>query len=141
MYRARHRAAKKLRRWHKAKTTYITSGKYSRYDEPSIVKRVEQRLFKADCELASSRAHVVQCRGRFLRLRTVLALYEKMRVSDEPDLSLRLFWARARLRLLKPVPLPDLRDMWPGQRSNIWEYNREHFGLALTWGLMHIDQL
>ena len=71
----------------------------------------------------------------------VLALYEKMRVSDPSDLSLRLFWARARLRLIQPVPLPDLRDMWPGQRSNIWEYNREHFGLALTWGLMHIDQL
>ena len=138
---ARRLAAKKLRRWHKAKVTYITSGKYSRYDEPSVVKRVEQRLFKADCELALSRAQVVQCRGRFLRLRTVLALYEKMRVSDEPDLALRLFWARARLRLLKPVPLPNLRDMWPGQRSNIWEYNQEHFGLALTWGLMHIDQL
>ena len=88
---ARRLAAKKLRRWHKAKTTYITSGKYSRYDEPSIVKRVEQRLFTADCELALSRAQVVQCRGRFLRLRTVLALYEKMRVSDEPDLLLRRF--------------------------------------------------
>ena len=75
-----------------------------------------------------------------MRLRTVLALYEKMRVSDPSDLSLRLFWARARLRLIQPVPLPDLFE-GHGQRSNIWEYNREHFGLALTCGLMHIDQL
>ena len=70
---ARRHAAKKLRRWHKAKATYITSGKYSRYDEPSIVKRVEQRLFKADCELASSRAHILP---RAIRLVTLRARFK-----------------------------------------------------------------
>ena len=111
---------------------------------PSIVKRVELRLFKADMELASARAHVVQCRARFVRLRTLLALYAKMRESDGDDLVLSYFWARARVRVLQHVPRPNLKDMWPGHRSNIWEYNREAYGLALTWAwrmLTHVDML
>ena len=48
---AQRHLAKKERRWRKAKETYITSGKYSRFDERSVVKRVEQRLWKADVEL------------------------------------------------------------------------------------------
>ena len=139
--KAREHAAKKLRRWHKAKETYVTSGNYSRYDEPSVVKRVEDRLWKADVELATARAHVARCRIIFVRLRTLLALYEKMRESDPVDPVLCGFWDRARVRVLEPVPLPNMRDMWPGQRSNIWEFNRESFGLALTWGLMHLDNL
>ena len=105
------------------------------------MERVEQRLWKADVELASARAHVSQCRARFIRLRTVLVLYEKMCESGEEDPVLRSFWDRARKRVLEPVRAPDTRDMWPGQRSNIWEYNRQAFGLALTWGLTHVDEL
>ena len=134
-------AAKKLRRWEKARATYVTSNNYSLYDLPSIRKRVEMRLFKADVELASARAHVAQCRARFVRLRTLLALYEKMRESDDDDPVMSYFWARARVRVLEHVPLPDLKNMWPGHRSNIWEYNRQAFGLAFTWGLTHLDML
>ena len=64
-----------------------------------------------------------------------------MRESDCEDPVMSYFWARARVRVLEPVPLPDLKDMWPGHRSNIWEYNREAYGLALTWGLTHLDML
>ena len=138
---ARRHCAMKLRRWQKAKTTYIDSGNYSRYDEPSIVNRVEERLWKADVELATARARVAQCRISFVRLRTLLALYEKLCESDPADPVLRRFWDRARVRVLEPVPMPNLRDMWPGQRSNIWEYNQESFGLAPTWGLTHLDNL
>ena len=138
---ARRQSAKKLRRWHETKATYILSGNYSRYDESSVVKRVEQRLWRADVELATARARVVQCRISFVRLRTLLALYEKMREFGPVDPVHRRFWDRARVRVLEPVPMPNLRDMWPGQRSNIWEYNRESFGFALTWGLTHLDML
>ena len=36
------------RRWNKKKKTYHDSGKYSVWDQPSIVKRVEQRMFDAE---------------------------------------------------------------------------------------------
>ena len=137
--KAKGLVAKKLRRWYKAKKTYIISGKYSHFDSRSIVKRVEQRLFKADCELAEARASVVQCRDSYLRLRTLLALYEKMRVSEAVDPSMRVFWERAKRRVLEPVEAPDTRDMWPGQRRNIWEWNEESYGLALSWMLRGIN--
>ena len=103
------------------------------------MKRVEQRLFKADCELAEARASVVQCRGRWLRLRTLLALYKNMQVSAPEEACPRVFWERAKRRVLEPVVAPDTRDMWPGQRRNIWEWNEESYGLALSWMLRGIN--
>ena len=131
--------AKKLRRWHKAKKTYVSSDVYSIYDGPSVFNRVKDRLLKADCELAEARARVVQCRGSWLRLRTFLALYHRMCESSSDDEVMRQFWERAKVRVQEPVPEPDLRDMWPGQRRNIWEWNEESYGLALTWLLRHIN--
>ena len=130
---------KKLRRWHKAKKTYVSSGAYSIYDGPSVAKRVRDRLFKADCDLAEARARVVQCRGCWLRLRTFLALYHRMCEPSSNDEVMRQFWERAKVRVLEPVPEPDFRDMWPGQRRNIWEWNEESYGLALTWMLRNIN--
>ena len=31
--------------------------------------------------------------------------------------------------------------MWPGLSHNIWEWNQRNFGLAVTWGLTHLDCL
>ena len=33
------------------------------------------------------------------------------------------------------------KDMWPGLKSNIWERNAREYGLAITWGLTHMDFL
>ena len=125
---ARRLVSKRFRRWHKAKKTYISSGKYSYFDGPSVAKRVQQRLFTADCNLAEARGHVAMCRVQFVRLRTFLKLYERLRVEPypNPDTVLMGFWERAKRRLLEPIPVLDTRDMWPAQRRNIWiEWNEE----------------
>ena len=124
-----------MRRWYKAKKTYISSGKYSPFDGPSIAKRVELRLFDADCNLAEARANVAVCRIQFVRLRTFLKLYERLRVEPYPNPDPMGFWERAKRRLLEPVLVPDTRDMWPAQRRNIWEWNEESYGLSLAWML------
>ena len=43
------------KKWEKVRQTYVESGKYSRYDPPSVVQRVEGRLLKADGDLANAR--------------------------------------------------------------------------------------
>ena len=109
------------------------------------MERIEQRLWKADVELASARAHVSQCRARFIRLRTVLVLYEKMCESGEEDPVLRSFWDRARnkrvrLSLFGPL-IRGICGQGSVQTFGNTNYNRQAFGLALTWGLTHVDEL
>ena len=141
---AQRAVQKKQRRWNKAKVTYITSGNYSHYDHPAVVRRVHQRLQKADVELGQAKAHLVVCQMRWVRLRSFLAWHARMLECECEDPVVARFYERARVRLLEPIEAPEWSAMFLGlakPRRNIWDVNREQFGLDLTWGLMHISQL
>ena len=51
------------------------------------------------------------------------------------------FYQRAVTRLNEPLPEPSWETMWPGYGHNIWEWNQRHYGLAVTWGLIHDNSL
>ena len=42
-------------------------------------------------------------------------------------------------RWTEPTPMPDWQSMWPGRGNNIFDDCASKFGLALTWGLTHVD--
>ena len=60
---------------------------------------------------------------------------------DDPGPVLLAFQQRAHDSLEIPVPMPHWKSMWPGLGRDIWEFNRRHYGLAVTHGLMHSDEL
>ena len=133
------------RRWKKKKQTYHHSGKYSVWDQPSIVKRVEQRLFDADIELGKARALVAFRRDRYIRWRSYYMLTKRM--DEDPrafvaDYDMMGFWLRSVRRIAEmPTAPASWRSMWPATFNNIFDWNTEHFGIALTWGLTHTDSL
>ena len=133
------------RRWKKKKQTYHHSGKYSVWDQPSIVKRVEHRMFDADIELGKARALVNFRRDRYILFRSYYMLTKRMDENPEAfvrDYDMMGFWLRAVSRIADMPTAPALwRSAWPATYGNIWEWNAQHFGMALSWGLTHVDAL
>ena len=70
---AQHDVNKKERKWDRVKKSYLDNDKYSRWDEPSVVARVELRLLRADIGLGKARAVLVQRMGSCTRVRAFLA--------------------------------------------------------------------
>ena len=58
--KAQHELEIQERSWLRVKETYVDSRTYSRWDEPSVVKRVEERMLAADIALGKARARVIQ---------------------------------------------------------------------------------
>ena len=60
---------------------------------------------------------------------------------DDWDEQKRLFLLKdvAFDRLHRRDPKPSWESMWPGFKRDIWEWNQQQYGLALTWGLTHYD--
>lgn len=147
MYLAEHEVQKYTKKWLKVKQTYIDSGKYSYFAQPSVVERIRMdRLWKADCNLGEAKAIYVHKRTRWMRLRT----YRKLRKAywasydgDDWDETKRLFLLKdvAFDRLHRRDPKPSWESMWPGFKRDIWEWNQQQYGLALTWGLTHFDNV
>ena len=141
-----HQAERRLklaeRRWEKKKKTYIESGKYSMWDVRSVVSRVQARLLEADKELGEARAERAFWRGRWLRRRSfdrLWALYMKDPFNPEAielsQLALR--------RWTEPTPahVPEWQSMWPGLGRDLFDDSARRCGLAMTWGLTHVDHL
>ena len=123
---------KKERKWERVKKSYLDNDKYSRWDEPSVVARVELRLFRADIGLGKARAVLVQRMGSCTRLRAFLAWHARLVATGGQNPLVQRFYQRAFDRVQKPTPLPKWKSMWPGMSHNIWEWNRQNYGLAVT---------
>ena len=132
---AQHDVDKKERKWERVKKSYLDNDKYSRWDEPSVVARVEQRLFRADIDLGKARAVLVQRMGSCTRVRAFLAWHARLVATGGQNSLIERFYKRAFDRVQKPTPLPKWKSMWPGMSHNIWEWNRQNYGLAVTWEL------
>ena len=132
---AQHEVAKKERKWERVKKTYMDKDIYSRWAERSVVQRVEQRLFRADIELGRARAVLVQRTGAHTRQRCYLVWHRRLLACNAADPLIVQFYQRALARVKERAPLPKWKSMWPGMSHNIWELNRQNYGLALTWGL------
>ena len=150
VYRKRMVAAERQfkiikRRWERKKRTYIDSGKYSPWAEASIVRRTRQRLIDADVELGEAWAVSVQCRDRWVRWRSCAALMlhqdRQVRLHGVSDPTLEPFVERAMRRVCAPCPKPSWKAYFEGLGHNIWDWNAMHFGLGVSHGLMHSDQL
>ena len=147
MYLAEHDVRKFTKKWLKVKQTYIDSGKYSYFAEPSVVERIKmERLWTADRNLGEAKAAYVHKRTRWTRLRTYRNLRKALDASfdsDDWDETKRLLLLKdvafARLQQHRRDPKPSWESMWPGLKRDIWEWNQQQYGLALTWGLTHYD--
>ena len=138
---ARYDLQKMEKKWSKVKKTYVDSGNYSRYDHKSVVERIEMRLFKADGDLANARLTHLRCRINWTRLRTYTKFRALWLQTQGEDPVINQFYQRAVTRLNEPLPEPSWETMWPGYGHNIWEWNQRHYGLAVTWGLIHDNSL
>ena len=109
--------------------------------DKSIVARVEERLLTADGELANARLTRMRARVHWIRLRSYRNLRRRWIETGGDDPVIDRFYRRAWARMNEPLPEPQWQSMWPGMGHNIWEWLQEHYGLALTWGLVHMDDL
>ena len=128
------------RRWERKKKTYFDSGKYSTYDVQSKVHRIEMRLFEADKELACARAVYWQRRGKWLRERSLDVLGKRLDENPE-DLDMLILWQTQATRILQEPPMPHWTSIWPGLGSNIYDGIVRHYGMSVTWGMTHADEL
>ena len=122
----------------------MDSGKYSPWAEESVVKRVEMRLWNADENLGSARHTYMRMRMQWVRLRSYHQLRRSWHASGHVDSVLEQFCDRAFQRVLDPLPEPSFTSsmsMWPGYPQDIWDFNQRNYGLALTWGMTHVDSL
>jgi hypothetical protein len=136
----------KIRRsWERKKRTYLDSNKYSPWEEPSIVKRARQRLFDGDVELGEAWAEYVRCRDKWARWRSYSAILLRqdrhVLQHGSVDPELERFYERALQRVIEPCPRPSWKVYFAGLAHNIWDWNAQHFGLGISHGLMHSDQL
>jgi hypothetical protein len=134
------------RRWKRKKQTYHHSGKYSVWDQPSIVERVQQRMFAADVELGKARAEVAFRRDRLTRWRSFYVLTKRMDENPQAfvaDYNLMGFWLRSVRRIADmPTAPASWRSGWPvSYKYNIYEWSTMHFGMAVPWDLMHAETL
>ena len=131
------------RRWEKKKKTYWEAGgKYSIYQEKSIVKRVETRLLEADEQLEAARVRMSMRRAEWLRARSCCVLFRRFNediTNEQPMLG--TFLDRAIERMYSPVPTPKGPFAVRRKQGTIWDFNATHYGLAMTWGLTHVDLL
>ena len=132
---AQHDVNKKERKWERVKKSYLDNEKYSVWDVQSVVQRVEMRLFRADIELGRARAVLVQRSDSYTRLRCFLIWHKRLVACAGKDPLVERFYQRAFARVLQPAPCPLWKSMWPGMSHNIWDWNRQNFGLALTMKL------
>ena len=131
------------RSWERKEKTYFHSGKYSPFDFPSVVKRVEQRLFEADVELGEAWAEYVRRKDRWVAWRSYALLEKRYFASLEADAHdpiLEHFWERAMQRL-EDLPTVTWKSYWKGLHHDIWDWNSRNFGLAVSYGLTHTDLL
>ena len=122
----------------------MDSGKYSPWAEESVVKRVEMRLLNADENLGSARHTYMRMRMQWVRLRSYHQLRRSWHASGHVDPVLEQFCDRAFQCVLDPLPEPSFTSsmsMWPGYPQDIWDFNQRNYGLALTWGMTHVDSL
>ena len=132
---------KREKKWAKVRKTYVESGKYSHYDDESIVARVKERLLTADGELANARLTRMRTRVKWVRLRTYRNLRLRWLETGGSDLVIDGFYRRAQRRLSEPLPEPKWTSMWPGIGHDMYEWLQGQYGLAVTWGMMHVDDL
>ena len=126
---------KKERKWERVKKSYLDNEKYSIWDVRSVVQRVEMRLFRADIELGRARAVLVQRSNSYTRLRCFLIWHKRLVACAGKDPLVERFYQRAFARVQQPAPCPLWKSMWPGMSHNIWDWNRQNYGLALTMKL------
>lgn len=133
------------RAWKRKKNTYSDGSKYSSWEFPAVVKRVGRRLMEADIDLGEAWAEYIQCRDRWVRWRTYSALMlaqdRHVRGHGSIDPVLERFYERALERVTQPCPRPSWKLCFEGLAHNIWDWNASHFGLSISHGLMHSDQL
>ena len=144
MIKAKKDVQKYEKKWRKVKQTYVDSGKYSPWAEESVVKRVQMRLLNADENLGSARHTYMRMRMQWVRLRSYHQLRRSWHASGHVDSVLEKFCDRAFQRVLDPLPEPSFTSsmsMWPGYPQDIWDFNQRNYGLALTWGMTHVDSL
>ena len=95
-------------------------------------------------ELGNARAMVAFRQDRWTRWRTYYMLTKRMAENPKAfvaDYDQMGFWLRSVRRIAEmPIDPAGWRSGWPG-KGNIWEWNTQHFGIALTWGLTHTDAL
>ena len=132
------------KKWSKVKKTYVDSGRYSPWAEESVVKRIKLRLFNADYNLANARLSYMRARTRWVRLRSFHMLLKQWlpNPGEEP---LEQFYFRAFDRVVETFdpafPKRPYMTMWPGWPGPVKDFNQRHFGLAMTWGLSHVDHM
>ena len=145
MVAAKKHFEKVKRSWERKKRTYLESEKYSPWEQPSIVKRVRQRLVDADVELGEAWADWIQCRGHWVRWRSYATIMlnqdRHVMLHGSPDPVLERFFERALRRVIEPCPRPSWKVYFAGLAHNIWDWNARHFGLGISHGLMHSDHL
>ena len=126
------------RRWERKYNAYHKSDKYSPWDVRSVTSRVKARLLEADKELGEARAERAFWRGRLLRARSfdrLWALYQK-----DPFDSEKIELSQLALRRWCAItPMPHWMSMWPGVGKDIFKESARQCGLAVTWGLTHVD--
>ena len=126
------------RRWEKKHKTYVLSGKYSLWDVRSATSRVQARLLEADKELGEARAERAFWRGKWLRQRSFDRLWALYQKDPFDPMAIKLSQLALR-RWTEPAPFPAWQSMWPGRGKNIYYQSAQQFGLAMTWGLTHVD--
>ena len=126
--KSRHELRKVKRKWQRCQRSYVDTDKYSVWDEPSTVARVQERLMKADVELGEARARYVMYEARWARLRSLCMWYKRLLVTGGEDPVVRRFFDRARARCSEGVSRPIWKSQWEGMGQNFgeWSTSRKH---------------
>jgi len=139
---AKHQLAVVERRWKKKKETYHESGKHSPWVSKSIVQRTELRQYETDQHVGEARALCAHRRDRWKRLLS-LNRWTTIFRANRFDAATQTFYLRAVNRFTEPTAVPHWKSMWPGlvAGGDIRDHAAQSFGIAATWGLMHVDEL